>query len=352
MRSPAALTAALLISLAVKASAQPSASVEATGGPSHPFLEKVFKSDLSPEQMSALGPSGRPEQAIALMTPEQRAAAQQRLMAAEVSARTPRQKKEIARGYLMLNEHAPNAGVDALRIAAELRRQNPRDPETYTIASGALFQQGDYEDSYKSALAALTLDPRDQAAHALLRLSQDRRRGMSANAHPPAQGEAAPTIKAVAEPPSSAQERAPFKPVVRTGKYKPVPALFAGQQAIPPLPSVTQRATGVVDKQIERVLDVLDPQEHLTAENRATVVRNTKGAAVAGGVVGGVVIGTTGLGGCGAAQVYGVPYPVCVPLVALGGVAAGSFTGSFFIGSGTYIYLRAKQQWQDLMGKP
>lgn len=342
MQSP--LVGFFLLSLVLEAGAQPATSNE----PPSPVLEKVFKSSLSPEQMTVLGPGANLENMARSMTPEQRAGAQQQLVAAEARARAPKDLKEIARGYLILNEGAPNAGLDTLRIAADLQRQNPGDPEGHTIASVAFFQQGKYEAASEEAKAALRLNPRDHVAYTTLMLSEGRR-GQASPA-------AAPPVKGVVEPPTPtndpAAEKGSFKPVVRAGRIKAVPALVTERQAGMPRRTLTQRVSGIMDLQVEKVLNSLDPQEHLTADDRAAVVQNTKGAALAGGVVGGVVIGTTGLGGCAAAQVYGVPYPICVPLVALGGVAVGGFTGAFFIGSGTYIFFRAKQQWKELMEKP
>lgn len=137
-------------------------------------LDTIFTSDLSAEQRLGLDPKAPLEEAVALMNPEQRSAARQRLAAAELNAQSPADKKAIAKGYLILDERSPNAGEGALRIAADIQTQQPNDPDGYTLAAGGLYQRGDYSLAAEQAKEALRRDPSDRAAFAILKLSEDR----------------------------------------------------------------------------------------------------------------------------------------------------------------------------------
>lgn len=169
------------------AGAEPDAQQEtapaATREPKPPFpiLDKVFRSGLSPEQLAALGGHAAPEKIRDAMTPEQRAAARARLAEAEASATTPEALKEIAKGYLLLDESAPNQGEGAVRVATQLQGMEPESSAGFTLAASGYHQMGDYPAATQWALEALKRDENDKTAQAVLMLSMGRtKRGAGA----------------------------------------------------------------------------------------------------------------------------------------------------------------------------
>lgn len=145
---------------------------------SYRLINQAFTGALTPEKLKALGPRATPEQMRDAMTPEQKDAARAGLAAAEANARTPEELKEIARGYLILDEDAPNQGESALRVAQTLQASNPDDSEGFSMAGSASYQMGDYPAATEWAKQALKINPSDERARAVYMLSKDRiRRG-------------------------------------------------------------------------------------------------------------------------------------------------------------------------------
>ncbi len=236
MPKSSTLLHSFLLALFVSASAQantpaPVSSNKDASEPAYPLLEKVFKSGFSEDQLTKLGPKATLKETTAAMTPEQRATARRDLASAESKATTPDQKKEILRGYLVLNEGSPNAGNDALRIAADLQTKNPNDPEAHTLGAGALFQKGDYPHAVQEARAALKLDAADKAAWALLKLSEGR--------IGPVKGRNIQGVATSQPDPATTrvEDSRPYKLAVKVGPTKAPPSLtvadIAGQARSP-----------------------------------------------------------------------------------------------------------------------
>lgn len=142
---------------------QPVAQVE----PAPTILNDVFAGVLTPDQAKALNGASKPEEAAALMTPDQKVAARQGLAKAYESARTSAELVEIARGYLILDEQEANKGQAALTVAHRAIKSNPKDPEALAMAANALYQMGRYEDAAKVSSKALSLDPDHRGAKAV-----------------------------------------------------------------------------------------------------------------------------------------------------------------------------------------
>lgn len=142
--------------------------------PSSRLIVQAFQGALSPEQLKVLGPRASLAQLRDAMTPEQKGAARAGLAAAEAKARTPEELKEIARGYLILDENAPGQGENALRIAETLQASTPDDSEGFSLAGSAFHQMGDYPAAAQWARRALEINPNDERARAVYMLSKDR----------------------------------------------------------------------------------------------------------------------------------------------------------------------------------
>ncbi|MFA6318098.1 MAG: hypothetical protein WC943_11835, partial [Elusimicrobiota bacterium] len=76
------------------------------------------------------------------MTPEQRAGARSRLAEAEALAESAEALKEIARGYLLLDETQPEAGQNAVRVASRLQEMEPERSDGFTLAASGHFRMG------------------------------------------------------------------------------------------------------------------------------------------------------------------------------------------------------------------
>lgn len=142
--------------------------------PSSRLILQAFQGVLSPEQLKALGPRATAQQLRDAMTLEQRGAARAGLSAAEAKATTPEELKEIARGYLILDENAPTQGENALRVAETLQASDPQDSEGFSLAGSAYHQMGDYPAAAQWAERALKINPNDERARAVYMLSKDR----------------------------------------------------------------------------------------------------------------------------------------------------------------------------------
>lgn len=148
--------------------------------PAYRLIKQAFKGALTPDQLAALGPRATPEQLSDSMTPEQKTAARARLAEGEVNAKTPEDLKELARGYLILDENAPNQGEGAVRIAERLQAMEPENSDGFALAASGYHQMGDYPAAVQWAQDALKLNPNDERAKAVLMLSKGRiRRGAS-----------------------------------------------------------------------------------------------------------------------------------------------------------------------------
>lgn len=147
---------------------------ETKSAPDPKLLREAFQGQFSEEQLAAFG--GRPsiEQLVEQMTPEQKQGARTNLAALERSASTPADLDEIAKGYLMLDEKAPDAGQNAIRIAAQLQQMEPDNSRGFALAASGFHQSGDYPAATEWAKKALELNPNDERAKAVYMLSVGR----------------------------------------------------------------------------------------------------------------------------------------------------------------------------------
>ncbi|MBI5624485.1 MAG: hypothetical protein HY924_11965 [Elusimicrobia bacterium] len=140
-----------------------------------PLLKKVFRSQYSKDQLAQFKGAPTLEQLVWSMSPDQRQAARADLSGLEAKAKTPDELAQIARGYLMLDEHEPDRGQNAIRVAAQLEQLEPASPVGPTLAAQALFQMGDYPAAAQAAQEALQRKPGDPSAEAICNLSVGRR---------------------------------------------------------------------------------------------------------------------------------------------------------------------------------
>lgn len=146
----------------------------------HRLIERAFKGALTPDQLRTLGPRATSEQLRDSMTPEQKTAARAQLAKAEANATSPEDLKELARGYLILDENTPNQGEGAVRIAASLQAMEPDNSDGFSLGASGYHQMGDYPAAVQWAQDALKLNPNDERAKAVLMLSKGRtKRGAS-----------------------------------------------------------------------------------------------------------------------------------------------------------------------------
>lgn len=141
---------------------------------SYRLIKQAFNGALTPDQLKALGPRATPEQLRDAMTPEQKIDARARLSEAEANAKTPEDLKELARGYLILDENAPQQGESAIRVAARLQEIEPENSEGFALAASGYHQMGDYPAAAQWAEQALKLNPDDERARAVWMLSKGR----------------------------------------------------------------------------------------------------------------------------------------------------------------------------------
>lgn len=312
--------------------------------PASPLLDRLFGAGLSEEQRGALGPGATHEQLAGAMTPRQRAAAREGLAAAEARARTPRELKEIARGYLILDEKAPNAGQEALRLAGRLLERDPQDPEARTLAAGGFFQLGDHAKAAEAAEAALRLDPRNRAAAAVLLLSRGRGGRVPA-------GEAG--VQGVSEPPPRPPAKdgregpgLPYKLPVRAGHYKSVPT--GEWQAAKPAETFRQKLDRMVHGQATRAVGRFQWLGDMTDEEGESAVEMTKTGAVVGTAVGAGAGAVFGGVTCGPALFTGAPYALCTAASSFAGAAAGGFTAANLTAFGSLLYLKTDRRIQEM----
>ncbi|MFH1722984.1 MAG: hypothetical protein ABII00_00015 [Elusimicrobiota bacterium] len=124
-----------------------------------------------------MGKATSVERLVSSMSPGQKASARARLSELEDNLADPAQLEEIAYGYLLLRSPA-----DAGRVAAFLKKLQPKNPGGHALSAQAYYQGGDYERATEEAAAALELNPRDPVSLALLRLTKDRRKRSGADA--------------------------------------------------------------------------------------------------------------------------------------------------------------------------
>ncbi len=147
------------------------------------LLRDAFQAQFNREQLGQFKTPPTLEQLIQRMSPEQRQGARARLGELEPTAKTPEDLKEVARGYLLLDEHAAEAGQGAVRVAERLRELEPEKSDGFTLTASGFHQMGDYPAATQWAREALKRDPHDQAARAVFLLSVGRsRRGGSTKA--------------------------------------------------------------------------------------------------------------------------------------------------------------------------
>lgn len=147
---------------------------ETKSAPEPKFLRDAFQGQFTEEQLAKLG--GRPsiEKLVEQMTPEQKQGARSKLALLEQSADSPEALDEIAKGYLMLDEHAPNPGQQAIRIATQIQQMEPKDSRGFALMGSGFHQAGDYPAATEWARKALELNPDDERARAVFMLSVGR----------------------------------------------------------------------------------------------------------------------------------------------------------------------------------
>lgn len=153
---------------------QRTAGDKSASEPSFRLIKQAFNGALTPDQLRALGPRATPEQLRDAMTPAQKTAARARLAEGEANAKTLEDLKELARGYLILDETAPNQGEGAVRIAERLQAMEPENSDGFSLAASGYHQMGDYPAAAQRAQDALRLNPNDERAGAVLMLSKGR----------------------------------------------------------------------------------------------------------------------------------------------------------------------------------
>lgn len=181
MKRALLLAAALLLSFSAFAQDQPSPDPSArnAGKPAaksaYPLLDRTFSAGLTPDQRRALGDHATLEQTAAALAPEQKADIRKRLEAARAGAVTPDALKELAHGYLLLDEHGPQSGQNVIVIGARLRELEPKKSDGYAIAAEGLYRQGDYPAAVEQARQAVALSGgSDKTALSILKMSEGR----------------------------------------------------------------------------------------------------------------------------------------------------------------------------------
>lgn len=157
---------------------------EAASAPESKALREAFQSQFDKDQLAEFKDRPTIKQLVEQMTPEQKQGARTSLAALEQTAATPADLEEIAQGYLMLDEHSPAAGRQAVRIATRLQQMKPRDSQGFTIAASGLYQMGDFPAATDWAKKALELNPDDHEARTVYMFSVGRSK----------QGDAGPPI--------------------------------------------------------------------------------------------------------------------------------------------------------------
>lgn len=120
-------------------------------------LEEAFAPVLGPEQKQELGPEAKAEAMAAAMTPEQKQAARQRL--------EPLSAEERALGEALLSSFPQDY------LAAKQHSLSQPSSE-WTAAASQALAAGDNEKAGRLAAEALALDPEDEKAFGILKLSE------------------------------------------------------------------------------------------------------------------------------------------------------------------------------------
>lgn len=137
-------------------------------------LREAFQSQFSKDQLAQLEGQPTLAQLVEQMSPEQKQGARTKLGELEQNAKTPAELDEIAKGYLMLDEKAPDAGQGAIRIAEQLQQIEPENSRGFALAASGYHQSGDYPAATEWAKKALELNPNDERAKAVYMLSVGR----------------------------------------------------------------------------------------------------------------------------------------------------------------------------------
>lgn len=201
-------------------STQPPASNRPSSEPSDRLIKQAFAGALPPDRLAALGPRATAEQLRGAMTPDQRAAARTRLAEAEAGATMPEELKELARGYLLLDQDETDQGKNLFRVAARLQEAEPDNSEGYSLAATGHHQMGDYPAAAQWAGHALKLNPNDERAQAILMLSIGRaKRGLGG----------VPKVEEAATPPGGMTAAGADFTVAENSDMSPVALSYARQ---------------------------------------------------------------------------------------------------------------------------
>lgn len=126
-------------------------------------LEEIFLPVLESDQLKYVGESPKADQLASLMRPDQKAAARAALEKAPLS------DEDRAHGFQLLDDP-----IAAYRAEARARGLLPTPSGEVTAQASAALKRGDNEAAARLAAEALALDPSDQNAFGILKLT-DRR---------------------------------------------------------------------------------------------------------------------------------------------------------------------------------
>lgn len=132
-----------------------------------PFLEDIFRSSLSQDQLSSLNDQATPEKMAALMSPEQKETTRGKLAALEAKGLEPAMRIQIAKGYELL-------GFDADAYRAQAESPIPDKSHELTAAASVALARGDNEAAATLAAEALAMDPNNDKAFGVLKLTERR----------------------------------------------------------------------------------------------------------------------------------------------------------------------------------
>lgn len=144
-----------------------------------PFLTRVFKEILRPEQHTALGSEPTPELLASVMETQQKEAARVALKESEKAARSD-QLPEFRRGYTLLG-----ATADILRVDLRSKGLLPEDSSAKSKAASTAYEQGRVDDAMRLAAEALAVNPDDQAATAIIKLAKPKLDSAEIHRHDP-----------------------------------------------------------------------------------------------------------------------------------------------------------------------
>src|SRR5579885_2966588 len=119
---------AVLLSLPTFLAAEPSTLALGEAGRAQSAVESIFRSALTPDQAATVKPGSSLPLLAALLTPEEKGTVRSGLSKAEENAKTVDELREIARGYQVLGDSAP----DLARIGRRMQELDPKSSEGFS----------------------------------------------------------------------------------------------------------------------------------------------------------------------------------------------------------------------------